>query len=104
MTASFKKPAHFLGAMALVALPLALPIAALAADEAESAEFMDHGDHHSSSHEFSPLVAKVHNATAKYRNINFALKKEKAAWLFESSFHCSCPSWQKTKLFSVCAA
>jgi hypothetical protein len=76
MTATFKKPAHFLGAMALVALPLALPIAAVATDEPESADFMDHGDHHSSSHEHSPLVAKVHNATARYRDINFALKKE----------------------------
>jgi hypothetical protein len=82
MIASFKKPAHFLGALALVALPLALPCAASAASAAASdqedvsADFMDHGDHrfHGDS---SPLIRKVHNATEKYKNINFALYKEK---------------------------
>jgi hypothetical protein len=82
MIASFKKPAHLLGALALVALPLTLPSAvsatSAAASEQEdvSADFMDHSDHRSHG-DYSPLIRKVHNATEKYKNINFALYKEK---------------------------
>src|SRR5882762_5163460 len=84
MSAPFTKPAHFLGALALVALPLALPSAAsatlqvaLATDQQDlSADFMDHGDHRFHG-DYSPLIRKVHDATAKYQNINFALYKEK---------------------------
>jgi hypothetical protein len=76
-SASFRKSAHLLGALALVALPLALPPAASATDQQDpSADFMDHGDHHSHG-DSSPLIKKVHDATAKYQDINFPLKKEK---------------------------
>jgi hypothetical protein len=77
MSASFQKTGHFLGALALVALPLALPPAASATDQQDlSADFMEHGEHHSHG-ENSPLIRKVHDATAKYQDINFPLKKEK---------------------------
>jgi hypothetical protein len=77
MSASFQKSAHLLAALALVALPLALPPAASATDQQElSADFMEHGEHHSHG-DFSPLIKKVHDATAKYQDINFPLKKEK---------------------------
>jgi hypothetical protein len=77
MSASFQKSAHLLGALALVALPLALPPAASATDQQDlSADFMEHGEHHSHG-DFSPLIKKVHDATAKYQDINFPLKKEK---------------------------
>jgi hypothetical protein len=80
MSAAFKKPAHFLGALALIALPLALPPAASATDQQDlSADFMDHGEHgdHHSHGDNSPLIKKVHDATAKYQDINFPLHKEK---------------------------
>lgn len=76
---SLRTPAHFLGALALAALPLAgLSATALAADQnEESADlYMDHGDYRSHG-DFSPLVKKVHDATAKYKDINVALYKEK---------------------------
>ncbi len=84
MSVTFRKPAHLLGALALVALPLALPSAAsatlrvaLANDQQDvSADFMDHGDHRSQG-DYSPLIRKVHDATAKYQNINFPLYQEK---------------------------
>lgn len=85
MSAAFKKSVHLLGALALVALPLALlpaaPATAAAAasatdDEDLSADFMEHGDHHS-HREDSPLIKKVHDATTRYQNINVALYKEK---------------------------
>jgi hypothetical protein len=84
MRATFTKTAHFLGTLALVALPLALPSAAsatapiaAATDQQDlSMGFMDHADH-VFHEEDSPLIRKVHNATAKYQNINFALFKEK---------------------------
>jgi hypothetical protein len=77
MSASFQKSAHLLGALALLALPLALPPAASATDQQDlSADFMEHGEHHSHG-DFSPLIKKVHDATARYQDINFPLKKEK---------------------------
>lgn len=77
MSASFQKSAHLLRALALVALPLALPPAASATDQQDLfADSMEHGEHHSHG-DFSPLIKKVHDATAKYQDINFPLKKEK---------------------------
>ena len=76
MRASFQKSTRWLGALALLSLPLALPPAASATGEQDlSADFMDH-DHHSHG-DFSPLIKKVHDATAKYQDINFPLHKEK---------------------------
>jgi hypothetical protein len=79
MSTSLKKTIPLMGAMALVALPLALTFAAAAAEQPGAlADFMDHRDHHSSAHgSYSPLVAKVHNATTRYTDINVALHKEK---------------------------
>jgi hypothetical protein len=77
MSAALTKSAHFLCALALAALPLALPSAASAVDDQDlQADFMDHGDRHS-QREHSPLIKKVHDATAKYQNINVPLYKEK---------------------------
>ena len=80
---SFKQTAHLLGAVALLALPLALPWTAsatatvLATDQQGlSADLMDHGDHHFNG-DNSPLIRKVHDATVKYQDINFPLHKEK---------------------------
>ena len=79
MSALLQRSAHLLGALALVALPLALPSAASATDEQDlSADSMDHGQHHSHG-ESSPLIKKVHDATAKYQDINVPLKKERGA-------------------------
>jgi hypothetical protein len=74
MRAVFKKPAHLLGVLALVALPLALPLA-VAATPGEPAEHGDDADHHHAVS--SPLVAKVREAIARYKDINQALKREK---------------------------
>jgi len=72
-TASIKA-ARLLGALALASVPLTL---AAAADQTElAADFMDHGDHRYHE-EYSPLIKKVHDATARYKNINVALYKEK---------------------------
>jgi len=78
LSVSLRKPAHFLGALALVALPLAGSTVAVAAGQNEpAADFsMDHGDHDFHV-ENSPLIRKVQYATAKYKNINVALYKEK---------------------------
>src|SRR5258708_38744178 len=78
---SFQKSTRLLGALVLLALPLTLASAASATtpatDEQDlSADFMDHGDHHS-HRDFSPLIKKVHDATAKYQDFNFPLHKEK---------------------------
>jgi hypothetical protein len=63
--------------IAVAALAMGLTSSMLAvADQGEmSADFMGHGDFHHS--EYSPLVKKVHDATARYKDINVALKKEK---------------------------
>lgn len=50
-----------------------LPLAAMAGDY--PADYMDHGDHHSSAH--SPLVDKVHDLNKRYIDINVALHREK---------------------------
>jgi len=79
LSVSFRKPAGVMGALALAALPLALScVTASAADQTEMAadSYMDHGDHHSHG-DFSPLIKKVKYATAKYKDINVALNKEK---------------------------
>src|SRR5215475_5271246 len=63
--------------IAVAALAMGLTSSMLAvADQGETAaDFMGHGDFHHS--DYSPLVKKVHDATARYRDINVALKKEK---------------------------
>ena len=79
LSVSLRKPSHFLGALALAALPLAgsSALAGAAGQNEQSADFfMDHGDH-ASHGDNSPLIRKVQNATAKYKNINVALYKEK---------------------------
>ena len=78
LSVSLRKPAHFLGALALVALPLAGSTVAVAAGQNEPAadSSMDHGVHDSHG-DNSPLIRKVQYATAKYKNINVALYKEK---------------------------
>jgi len=65
-----RTPAHFLATLALTALPLVA-----SAQDDMSADFMDHGDHHSHS-DFSPLLKKVHDATVQYRDINYTLKNK----------------------------
>src|SRR3569833_3315613 len=66
-----------LGAFVAASLALGLTSSVVhATDQSEiSADFMGHGNfpHHGDS----PLIKKVHDATAKYRDINVALYKEK---------------------------
>src|SRR4051812_28580023 len=72
-------PAHLLGVLVLATLPAPLICAAAApADQTEAAAdySMDHGDHHSHG-DYSPLIRKVQYHTARYKNINVALYKEK---------------------------
>lgn len=78
LSVSLRKPAHFLGALALLALPLAGSTVAVAAGQNEPAadSSLDHGVHDSHG-DNSPLIRKVQYATAKYKNINVALYKEK---------------------------
>src|SRR4051794_23213597 len=78
LSISMRKPARLLGALTLAALPLAVSAGGAAAgDQTEmSADFMDHGDHRNHG-DYSPLIRKVHDSTAKYKNINFPLYKEK---------------------------
>ena len=78
MRAPFDKSASFLSALALLSLPLALPVAANANDrEDSSAGYSDHDDHHSSHRVSSELLDKVHDALTRYEDINQALKREK---------------------------
>jgi hypothetical protein len=81
MSGLSNRPVRLLGAAALAALPLALacglPTTVSAGEQQDlSGDFMEHGDHRSHGG-YSPLVSKVHDATSKYQNINFALHKEK---------------------------
>src|SRR5689334_18863265 len=78
LSVSLRKPAHFLGALALLALPLSGSTVAVAAGQNEPAadSSLDHGVHDSHG-DNSPLIRKVQYATAKYKNINVALYKEK---------------------------
>jgi len=66
-----------LGAFVVASLAMGLTSSVVqAADQSEmSADYMGHGyfPHHTDS----PLIKKVHDATAKYRDINVALYKEK---------------------------
>jgi hypothetical protein len=61
----------------VAALAMGLTSSAVSAADQDdlSADFAVHGDHY--SHVDSPLIKKVHYATAKYKNINVALYKEK---------------------------
>src|ERR1700733_7190712 len=68
LSVSSKKAAHIVGAFVVSSV--------VYADQGEaSADLMAHGNFHHG--DFSPLVKKVHDATAKYRDINVALNKEK---------------------------
>src|SRR3954452_6786940 len=73
-----KKAAHLVGAFVVTALAMGLTSSVVsAADQDEmSADFMMQGDH-ARHGDFSPLIKKVHDATVKYKDINFALYKEK---------------------------
>jgi hypothetical protein len=63
--------------IAVTALAMGLTSAAVsAADQDDLSADIAHGDHYSHA-DYSPLIRKVHYATAKYRNINVALYKEK---------------------------
>ena len=61
--------------VAALAMGLTSSMVSAADQDDLSADFAAHGDHY--SHVESPLVKKVHDATARYRNINVALYKEK---------------------------
>jgi len=61
--------------VAALAMGLTSSVVSAAEQDDLSADFAAHGDHY--SHVESPLVKKVHDATARYRNINVALYKEK---------------------------
>ena len=61
--------------VAALAMGLTSSVVSAADQDDLSADFAAHGDHY--SHVESPLVKKVHDATARYRNINVALYKEK---------------------------
>jgi len=78
LSVSLRKPAHFLGALALLELPLAGSTVAVATGQNEAAadSSLDHGVHDSHG-DNSPLIRKVQYATAKYKNINVALYNEK---------------------------
>ena len=77
LSVSSKKAAHIVGAFVVASLAMGLTSSVVyAADQGEaSADFMAHGNFHHG--DFSPLVKKVHDATARYRDINVALNKEK---------------------------
>jgi hypothetical protein len=76
LSVSSKKAAHIVGAFVVASLAMGLTSSVVYADQGEaSADFMAHGNFHHG--DFSPLVKKVHDATAKYRDINVALNKEK---------------------------
>ena len=62
-------------AVAALAMGLTSSVVSAAGEDDLSADFAAHGDHY--SHVDSPLIRKVHYATAKYKNINVALYKEK---------------------------
>ena len=61
--------------VAALAMGLTSSMVSAADQDDLSADFAAHGDHY--SHVESPLVKKVHDATARYRNINVAVYKEK---------------------------
>jgi hypothetical protein len=61
--------------VAALAMGLTSSVVSAAGEDDLSADFAVHGDHY--SHVDSPLIKKVHYATAKYKNINVALYKEK---------------------------
>jgi len=76
LSVSSKKAAHIVGAFVVASLAMGLTSSVVYADQGEaSADFMAHGNFHHG--DFSPLVKKVHDATARYRDINVALNKEK---------------------------
>jgi hypothetical protein len=58
-----------------LAMGLTSSVVSAAGEDDLSADLAVHGDHY--SHFESPLIRKVHDATAKYKNINVALYKEK---------------------------
>lgn len=68
---SRRRSVRRLGALALLALPLGLPIGACAADVAVPAH--DHSSAHSHDKASSPLIEKVRSATRRFRDINVAL-------------------------------
>src|SRR3569833_2489558 len=78
LSASSSKATRLWGALALVTLPLTVLLAVVVATETPelAADFMDHGDHRYHG-DYSPLIRKVQYATAKYKNINVPLYKEK---------------------------
>src|SRR3569833_658445 len=61
--------------VAAVAMGLTSSVVSATAQDDLSADFAVLGDHY--SHVDSPLIRKVRDATARYRNINVALFKEK---------------------------
>jgi hypothetical protein len=61
--------------VAALAMGLTSSVVSAADQDDLSADFAMHGDHY--SHVDSPLIRKVRYATAKYKNINVALYKEK---------------------------
>jgi len=63
---------HLLRRLAIASLPLALPLAAMAADAPMAGH--DHM-HASQENATSPLAAKVRGATKQYRDINVAMKE-----------------------------
>ena len=77
LSVSSKQAAPMVGAFVVASLAMGLSSSVLySADQDEaSADFMAHGSFHQG--DVSPLIKKVHDATAKYKDINFPLKKEK---------------------------
>ena len=63
-------------AVAALAMGMTSTVVSAAAQDDLSADLAAQGNHYSHV-DYSPLVKKVHDATARYKNINFALYKEK---------------------------
>ena len=63
-------------AVAALAMGLTTSVVSAAGQDDLSADLAGNGEHYSHV-DHSPLVKKVHDATARYKNINFALYKEK---------------------------
>jgi hypothetical protein len=78
LSVSSKQVARFAGAVVVTAFAMGLTssVVSAAGEDELSADFMMQGDHAHHS-DVSPLIKKVHDATARYKDINFALYKEK---------------------------
>jgi hypothetical protein len=64
-------------AVAALAMGLTSSVVSAADPDGLSADLLPAHEDHSSHVDYSPLIRKVHDATARYKNINVALYKEK---------------------------